>query len=57
MSAEKTTIAYNDSTITTLEAGQTVTIKTAETKLEHDIIVTAGEQKTLKKFDGTVVIE
>ena len=35
-----TVITYNGSTIATLEAGQTATIKTAETEVEHDIIIT-----------------
>lgn len=35
-----TIITYNGSTIATLEAGQTATIKTAETEVEHDIIIT-----------------
>ena len=37
-----TVITYNGSTIATLEAGQTATIKTAETEVDHDIIVKAG---------------
>lgn len=35
-----TTITYGDETIATLEAGQTATIKTAETEVEHDIVIT-----------------
>ena len=38
--ATSTVITYNGSTIATLEAGQTATIKTAETEVEHDIIIT-----------------
>lgn len=40
-----TVITYNGSTIATLEAGQTATIKTAETEVEHDIVVKAGGAK------------
>lgn len=36
----KTLITYNNETIATLEAGQTATIKTAETEVEHDIVIT-----------------
>lgn len=35
-----TLITYNGETIATLEAGQTATIKTAETEVEHDIVIT-----------------
>ena len=35
-----TVITYNGSTIATLESGQTATIKTAETEVEHDIVIT-----------------
>lgn len=35
-----TVITYNGDTIATLEAGQTATIKTAETEVEHDIVIT-----------------
>lgn len=35
-----TVITYNNETIATLEAGQTATIKTAETEVEHDIVIT-----------------
>lgn len=38
--ATATVITYNGSTIATLEAGQTATIKTAETEVEHDIVIT-----------------
>jgi hypothetical protein len=38
----KTLITYNNETIATLEAGQTATIKTAETEVEYDIVVKAG---------------
>ena len=37
--APATAITYNDSIIATLEAGQTATIKTAETEVEHDITI------------------
>ena len=40
-----TVITYNGSTIASLEAGQTATIKTAETEVDYDIVVKAGEQK------------
>lgn len=40
-----TVITYNGETIATLEAGQTATIKTAETEVEHDIVVIAGGAK------------
>lgn len=33
-------ITYNGATLATLEAGQTATIKTAETEVEHDIVIT-----------------
>lgn len=38
--ATATVITYNGSTIATLEAGQTATIKTAETEVDHDIVIT-----------------
>lgn len=41
----KTTITYNDEVIATLEAGQTATIKTAGTEVDHDIVVKAGGAK------------
>ena len=41
-STTATVITYNGSTIASLEAGQTATIKTAETEVEHDIVVKAG---------------
>lgn len=37
-----TVITYDGKTIATLEAGQMATIKTAETEVEHDIVVKAG---------------
>ena len=40
--ANETIIAYNGSTIATLEAGQTAKIKTAKTEVDHDIVVKAG---------------
>ena len=43
--ANETIIIYDGETIATLEAGQTATIQTAETEVEHDIMVTAGEGK------------
>lgn len=35
-----TVITYNGNEIATLEAGQTATIKTAETEVDHDIVIT-----------------
>lgn len=35
-----TVITYNGETIATLEAGQTATVKTANTEVEHDIVIT-----------------
>lgn len=40
-----TVITYGGETIATLEAGQTATIKTADTEVDYDIVVKAGEQK------------
>jgi hypothetical protein len=39
------TITYGGETIATLKAGQTATIKTAETEVEYDIVVKAGGAK------------
>lgn len=51
----KTTITYNGKTIATLEAGQTATIKTAQSEVEHDIVVKAGGTAA-KLYDGSVTI-
>ena len=40
--ANETIIAYNGSTIATLEAGQTATIKAAEYDFDHDLVFKAG---------------
>jgi hypothetical protein len=42
-------VTYDNETIATLEAGQEATIKTAETEVEHDIIVTARDIMLQKK--------
>ena len=49
-----TVITYNNETIATLEAGQTATIKTAETEVEHDIVVKAGGAKQGETAKPTV---
>lgn len=49
-----TVITYNDKTIAILEAGQTATVKTAQSEVEHDIIVKAAEQKEAVLQEKTV---
>lgn len=49
-----TQIIYNGSTIASLEAGQTANVKTAQSEVEHDIIVKAAEQKEAVLQEKTV---
>ena len=53
-----TSITYNGKEIKSLEAGQTGTVRCKGKKMKTDLVVKAADiaGKTLKKFDGSVVI-
>ena len=53
-----TSITYNGKEIKSLEAGKTGTVRCKGKKMKTDLVVKAANVagKTLKKFDGSVVI-
>lgn len=53
-----TSITYNGKEIKSLEAGKTGTVRCKGKKMKTDLVVKAANAagKTLKKFDGSVVI-